>query len=133
MTGYTHLIVGFALSNTLHLSVPDTVVCVVASLLPDIDSKKSYLGRFNPLASWLSHRGITHNPITIMVITLILSEYHNVIPFFIGAMSHLVLDSLTPMGIPFGKRRIKLARIKTGSIGEWITLMIILLILWEVK
>ncbi len=134
MTGYTHLMTGIVMSDGLKLNAQDTILCMFATLLPDIDKKCSILGRFNPLAKYIKHRGITHHPLIILVISVLLSKYHLETPFFFGALSHLFLDSLTPMGIPlWNKHRLHLAYIPTGSMGEWTVFLIISLlpILWR--
>lgn len=45
----------------------------------------------------------------------------------LGGLSHIVLDSLTPMGVPVapfdGKRRMGIRRISTGSFGERLFLL----------
>jgi len=51
----------------------------------------------------------------------------------LGALSHIALDALNPSGVPllpFGKRpRLKLALISTGSLGEWVFLAGIVVLL----
>lgn len=113
----------------------------VGSVFPDIDHRGSYIGRKFKITSFivsktLGHRGATHAPLVLFLLSGLLmflghsflSEsllpyaYLGVSGFFIGAMSHLFLDSLTPAGIPlfypFSKRSVNLLNIPTGSMLE---------------
>jgi inner membrane protein len=113
-------------------------ILLTASVIPDIDSHKSKIGKkIKPVSFlinfFLGHRGIFHSVFLPLLISLLilLINYELTIAFFIGYLSHLVLDSLTPGGImlfyPFSKKRLK-GFIRTGSLVENI-LFILLLIL----
>ena len=95
-------------SNPLYISV-----CILGSLLPDIDHTKSIIGKaFYPLSKWISihygHRTITHSLLFILSITLIsvfiennFSDNLNVsIILFFSVFSHFILDMVTMQGIP---------------------------------
>jgi inner membrane protein len=101
---------------------------IIFSILPDIDSARSYLGkRARPLSTilqlFLDHRAFFHSLLFIIagtVIMIILSPTI-ALAFLVGAGSHLFLDALTREGIrPFYplKRRVRGA-IKTGSLIEF--------------
>jgi inner membrane protein len=89
------------------------IFTIVASILPDIDHTKSFIGKaFYPLAKYIDrrfgHRTITHSLIfliTIWIINWITIKYfhinpaYNVILFF-SVLSHFILDMITLQGIP---------------------------------
>lgn len=103
-----------------------------ASTLPDIDHPLSVPGRRHMgiseyLNSHFGHRGITHYPITLLLIGLLMgfiwyfipmSEWLSVgllwifIGFLVGYLSHILLDTFNSAGIalfyPFWKRRVKI-------------------------
>lgn len=73
------------------------------SILPDIDEIHTILGRFNILA-WLGvmeHRGITHTLLASLLFGLFFSigGIDAGLCLWVGYLSHLWLDSKTPMGI----------------------------------
>ena len=81
---------------------------LVASILPDIDHKKSLIGRiFFPISFYISkkygHRTITHSIFFLITATIIASlslpKIYTYIVFF-GVFSHLVFDMLTISGVP---------------------------------
>lgn len=75
---------------------------IIGSLSPDIDSEKSYMGRYiKPLSSWIPHRTITHTFWTVLVLSIlsyfIKSYYFNA--FLFGYVFHIVEDSFSKQGI----------------------------------
>lgn len=119
---------------------------VIGSLFPDIDHPNSFVGkRAKPLSLLLSktagHRGATHAPLVILMLYVILSRLAIgategiqqsfllvlIGGFVVGALSHLFLDSLTVGGIPllypFTSKHYRLARLKTGGIGEYLSIL----------
>lgn len=107
----THLMAGLALSFMFNL---DPVMVVAGALMPDLD----YI---------IWHRKLLHN-----VFVLIGAFLYN-FAFGIGWLSHLLLDGLTMYGVawfwPIYRRRIRLAKFKTGGIVDSI-LFIVFLVLW---
>ena len=112
------------------------VILLIASALPDIDSYKSKIGKkIKPLSFliniFLGHRGIFHSPFLLILISIIISIINIEIAaaFFIGYLSHLILDSLTLKGImlfyPFSKKRTR-GLIRTGSLWENIFFILLL-------
>lgn len=138
---------------------------VLGSIFPDIDHRGSYLGRrmriiSTPLTiagevskqskkmlnqvrtnkisteSIISHRGITHTPLLLMVLmsimlfastrlldglaSLVLS--YMAIGFGIGIASHIFLDTLTKGGVPllypFSSKKFSFLPLKTGGMME---------------
>jgi len=82
------------------------IICILfGSLLPDIDTKTSSLGRwivFRPFQVAFAHRGITHSLLFLGILSL---AFWYILPqgllgFVIGYGSHLFLDLLTIKGIP---------------------------------
>ena len=125
MLGKTHVAVGVtAYVAVAGFNPAGMAVVAVASKLPDID-----------LA--FKHRGITHSFIALVVLGFITkAAYPNILtPVLIGYGSHLILDTLTPMGIPWlwpKKTKYKIPIIRTGSIGERMiryTVMFLLILL----
>jgi len=122
---------------------------VIGSLFPDIDHRGSYLGRKAKITSTITnalfgHRGITHSPIvmgTFVFFLYLLSKLFIVtspfiklwfIGFFLGILSHIFLDMLTkggvPLLLPFTKKRISLTKMKTGSMGEKLVMIIMVIV-----
>jgi len=107
----THLAIGLAIGlyflpyvNNQLLFIP---IIIISSLLPDLDSANSYLGRkrfLRPLSMILKHRGILHTYTFCILISIILAMYYPIyaLPFFLGYSFHLLADSFTTNGIrPF--------------------------------
>ncbi|PIN78630.1 metal-dependent hydrolase [Candidatus Woesearchaeota archaeon CG_4_10_14_0_2_um_filter_33_10] len=138
----THIIFSFLISlliiNSFNIQnkIIFIVILLIASALPDIDSYKSKVGKkIKPLSFliniFLGHRGIFHSLFLLILILLfiMLINYEITAAFFIGYLSHLVLDSLTPEGVmflyPFSKKRIQ-GFIRTGSLFENILFVLLL-------
>lgn len=86
---------------------------VLVSLLPDIDTPKSLIGKpFYPLSKWLyrkyGHRTITHSILFALILTLITYIFqrlqvippHYALIIFFAYFGHLLLDMLTTTGVP---------------------------------
>ncbi len=138
----THLIfsflIGLLIINSFNIQnkIIFIIILLIASALPDIDSYKSKIGKkIKPISFLINlffrHRGIFHSPFILILISLVIALINPEIAaaFFIGYLSHLVLDSLTPEGImffyPFSKKRTK-GRIRTGSLFENILFILLL-------
>lgn len=111
MLSKTHLAIGvFAVLfflphvNNKWVFIP---VVLIASLLPDIDSGFSTLGKhkvLRPFQLLMKHRGFIHSFTFCFLISLIFAFYIPVLafPFFLGYSLHLVADAWTVEGIkPF--------------------------------
>lgn len=75
-----------------------------ASLLPDVDSAHSYVGRsifLRPLQWMMKHRGCLHSITFAFFVSFVLVLFLPVaaFPFFVGYAGHLLLDSFTVEGI----------------------------------
>lgn len=107
----THLAIGFFAAMFLinHVSYKFTfiVVTLIATMLPDIDTAFSTMGKnmVTRSAQMLTkHRGLIHSFTLCLGISLLLAMYLPVLalPFFLGYAMHLLVDSFTIEGIrPF--------------------------------
>ena len=90
------------------------IFLILGSLFPDIDTPYSILGRYNLLAQVLSHRRFTHTVICCVIVSSIICiyEWDIGVSFAFGYMTHLLGDTLTPMGImwfyPYSKKYYRL-------------------------
>lgn len=89
MNTITHAILALALSEAFMLN---PLVTTISAILPDIDS---LIG--------ITHRTITHSLLFMLITSLIIYKIKGIrltYAFIIGFSSHLITDSITPMGIP---------------------------------
>lgn len=139
MKGTTHLAVGcvsgIAIATQLELPLPTAGIaagcCMVASLLPDLDSCTSLIGRRAfPVSSivqlFFGHRTALHAPLLWLVL---LGIAYGVYPQYglyiaaagIGILTHLGLDILNPAGVPLFwpvKKRYHLGTLRSGGIVD---------------
>ncbi len=156
MTAPTHIAFGlltvassFSLfSMSFHRNLPAVACAIIGSLLPDVDSPRSSIGRAMPFASipierrW-GHRSITHSLLCMLalsVVTLPLLAWETACyaAILIGYMSHLIADSTTKSGVPLFYPHLAVCvfpgsaryRIKTGSLmGEGTVLAVVIILL----
>jgi len=137
MTAGTHILAGILMAAFLKLPV---LPAAVGSVVPDIDLSK---GLPPPYKRNLfnSHRGITHHPIVPAFLLLgvfflrkngfiELSTY--LLSFTVGYISHLILDALNPLGIPYKFSyypRFSLKWMKSGRIGEIFVILLLISLL----
>lgn len=100
------------------------IIWVLASLIPDIDSTKSILGRFFKPVGWvLRHRFWLHSVFSAVILSVLIAfiDVRMAYAVFLGYVSHLFLDMFNHQGIaifyPFSKFRIR-GPLKTGKTGE---------------
>lgn len=89
MNTITHAIAGFAISEAFMLN---PLIVVIAAILPDLD-----------YVTGIEHRTITHSLLMMIAITALIWKYSgkkNGFSFLLGYSAHLMLDSITPMGVP---------------------------------
>lgn len=119
--------------------VPFAVAAMIGSVAPDIDHKNSFISnRLKPFGFLVrrttTHRGATHSPLIISLFSLLIyyglelagfssHAYSITLGFFIGAISHVLLDMLNTQGVPLlfpipKAKRFRLARILTGGVIE---------------
>ena len=103
------------------------LILVFSGILPDIDHSKSWIGKKLNLFSWLinfifGHRKFIHSIIFSSLIAILIRMFFNDywIPFYLGFISHLILDSLTKQGIyPFYPSNFKIhGLVKTNGLIE---------------
>ena len=155
MTAPTHIAFGlltvagsFSLfSMSIHRNLPAIGCAIIGSLLPDVDSPSSSIGRVMPFASipierrW-GHRSITHSLLcmfALSVVTLPLLAYQTACyaAVLLGYMSHLIADCATKSGVPLFYPHPAVCvfpnsakyRIKTGSLGEGMVLAVVVMLL----
>lgn len=142
MMGKTHflfgLIVGIMSISLLNPSNPYIFLFVVAlfSIIPDIDSKNSILGKRTKIFAWLmNHRGLFHSLIMLAAFSVagfVLFGQEIGLAVFLGYASHLFLDLLTKQGIypiyPFHHFHIR-GFIKTNRITEHVIMFFMFAVL----
>ena len=135
----THLAIGLAfglyflpLVTYKILFVP---VVLIASLLPDIDSVNSKIGKkivFRPIQAFMTHRGPLHSYTICVLVSLLFALFFPVIalPFFLGYSFHLFADSFTLNGIrPFWPLKFSTAGVvKVGGAADKVILIIFVVI-----
>ena len=122
----THLLITLffvlILLSSVENKVVFAVVALIATFIPDIDTKFSKLGKrkvFRPLQFFVSHRGFLHSFVFLGLVSFIFYLFLPIVmfPFALGYGLHLVADGFTIQGIkPFYplKRRWHW-KIKTGG------------------
>lgn len=108
------------------IGIFQSIVRGLAALLPH--KKEQYV------RSVIGHRGISHSLTMCAIVSILLyflcQLFHTAsfIKYFFlgipaGMVSHILLDMLaggSPLFSPFSVKRVTLAHIKTGGVGEWI-------------
>lgn len=95
MTGRTHLSWGIATSLALCGDVASGALVTIGSILPDIDSHSSLLGKSLPfIPKIIKHRTWTHG-----LLFLVLCYFINMYLFY-GCCIHIILDMMTKQGCP---------------------------------
>ncbi len=111
------------------------VVALISSIIPDIDSEHSKVGRrglSKILASFSKHRGIFHSLFFVLIVGFVLWIYVPVISFafVFGYLFHLLIDCFTKRGVrlfyPF-KFRIH-GFVKSGGFFEKLILVLFLVL-----
>ncbi len=106
VTGQTVFLLG-AIATGHAPTIPEALVAMLAALIPDLDSRHSYLGRLLPFISRpmeyrFGHRTMTHS---LMVQGIIGAVAYTVLPFgfflalFSGWVSHSIADMMTVAGV----------------------------------
>lgn len=127
----TGLVYAAIMEAPISLALAVIGVSTAGSLFPDIDTRTSKVGsKVKHLSSFINrvfgHRTLFHAPLLYVTVSALLGEF---LPdfqvywtaFFLGVMSHLLLDMLNPKGIPLlypYPKKYRLARMKCGGKGE---------------
>jgi membrane-bound metal-dependent hydrolase YbcI (DUF457 family) len=135
MFSRTHIVIAVFFTFLLFQNSPNLFlflfVSIVATLIPDTDSKNSKIGRKKParmINFFMKHRGIVHSFLFLAIASVVIFIFWKeiLLPFALGYSLHLVADSLTLQGTRIfypAKIRIK-GIIKTGGITEFLTFTI---------
>jgi inner membrane protein len=137
MTAGTHVLAGILVAAIFNLPV---IPAVIGSIFPDIDLKKGL--PFPPERTLFnSHRGITHHiiiPVFLFLVAIWTKDFFSLqlgiylISFSFGYASHLLLDSLNPLGIPYTTSyypRLSLKLMKAGRTGEIFVILLLVSLL----
>ncbi len=148
MLGVTHALAGAAVATIVapRQRTVAVIVGAVSGLIADIDEPNSILGSKIPAISTtlnliLGHRGLTHTVIFALAIAFLgwglgpltgLTRRRCAFMTFLGVLSHVALDSLTPMGTqalwPLPTRLA--GHIRTGSLPEMALALVLTVVLW---
>ncbi len=135
MTTGTHILAGVAVA--LYFKLP-IFPAVLGSVFPDVDLKKGFPKKrtlFN------AHRGITHHvaiPAILMFAAFFFKDvipsviFKDILSFSLGYTSHLLLDALTPLGVPVGfsyRQRFSFKLLKSGKLSEIVVALLLLVFL----
>ena len=135
----THVLFGFFIGALLFLinkSILFLLLIILGSIFPDVDEHKSFIGRRLPVISRIlnflfGHRGIFHTIFIGMIIFIgfYLSGFLLLgLGFFIGYLSHLLLDSLTLLGVklfwPITNLQLR-GFVRTGGFTEYLFFIIL--------
>ncbi len=140
MLARTHLMLGVLASLIFLPYIENSFlflsVTILSSLLPDIDSIHSLIGRIKILrpVQWVvKHRGMIHSFTICTLLAIFFSLFFPLIvfPFFLGYGLHLLADSITVEGIrPFWPLRSSIqGKIRVGRNFEKIFFYFILIII----
>ncbi len=136
----THMVTGMVVAVFAGQPPAGVIISGVASLLPDIDSQNSKLGRMLPILSIpinlvFGHRGMFHSLLAALIISFLSLKFlpaYIAISIIIGYLSHLFMDALTPSKIPLlwpYAKRFGLPLVQTDSFVDVFLSIILALIL----
>ncbi len=139
MQGRTHIAIGvFAMFFFLPYVENKLVfipVVLIASMLPDIDSGFSTMGKraiFRPIQLFFKHRGALHSLTVCIALSLIFAYFIPVIafPFFLGYSLHLLADAWTIDGIkPFWPLQEQAkGKVRTGGTTEQLVFFVFIIL-----
>ena len=142
MTAGTHILAGIVLASYLKLPV---IPATLGAIFPDVDLKKGL--PFPPKRTLFNaHRGITHHPAVVLILfflSILVKDLYSknlgvsLLSFTVGYASHLFLDLLTPLGIPYKLKyypRLSFKLFKTGKLGElFVILLLVVALIYQVK
>ncbi len=116
---------------------------LLGSILPDIDEENSRINKWGGIlgkiiAFFSKHRGMFHSLLFAVGLSAILGYFWNWyygLALFVGYISHLIGDGLTPMGVqvfyPFLKFKFK-GPVKVGGLMEWVVRIILVVLIVKV-
>ena len=141
MMYYTHLAFGILVSLVslnffdINNKILFFLIVILFSIFPDIDYKKSKIGRKNKILSGIinfifGHRGLIHSIYIPLILFIIFYNLNKEIgsAILLGYGSHLIIDSINKAGIiplyPISSKKIR-GFVKTGSFLEKILFLAI--------
>lgn len=92
-----HAIIGLLSAMPVSHIPGDILLGVLGGMFPDIDHEKSLLGRFNPFARLMKHRGWTHTLSALLIFSVPFIAVNNM-TFAVGYLSHIIADWLHSWG-----------------------------------
>lgn len=135
MTYITHITGGIVVGGIAYAVVPVggplsfMAGAVLGSLMPDLDHPKAFLNkraRSTSILAGFGHRTFTHSLLftfLVLGVCLLSGIYKSVsMGLFWGILSHLLLDTLNPSGVPWlwpYSKKFSMANIHTGGGGEY--------------
>ena len=138
MTKPTHCTGGLLCGCILGVTTPTSIpFLLLGSLLPDIDTGKSAIGRIFFWQSGKNHRCFFHSLLFLGIFIAGSIKWTWCIPAAIGIASHILLDTLNTMPIQLlfpSNRKLKFpwSKCKAGSIYELLILILMLTVLFTV-
>jgi len=133
----THLAIALMFGLIFFRAVENNIIFIpillIAAMLPDIDTAKSYIGKgwyLRPVQWFLKHRGMIHS-LTFCILASFLISFAwtpAAFPFFLGYSSHLLADGITREGITaFWPLKGEMSwKIRTGGRTEILILLVVL-------
>lgn len=125
--------------TSLSWSATTFMAVTIGSLLPDIDTYKSWIGRrlwfiSAPIQMVFGHRGITHSLIAVIAMAALIYWWghignHLVLALAFGYLAHLTGDLIANSGVPLlwpWDKRISLPLISTGKASEYLFVAVFL-------
>jgi len=100
--GITHVFIALILYFSIfNFDLVTSIAIALGSLFPDIDTPYSVLGRYNIFTFIMKHRGRLHTLPGLLLISIVVYLFLDdfVWGFVYGYGLHLIMDTITPMGI----------------------------------
>ncbi len=138
MTSATHALVAVLVAISFDLPI---VPAVFGALLPDVDLRFGLQNYKRERGLLKSHRGITHHAALIpglFIFGLFAKDFFvdpvagYLLSFSVGYISHLILDTFNPLGIPYRLGyypRFSLKVVRTGGKGEIFVILLLVALL----
>jgi len=117
---YNHAVFNLGVSLVAGLQVPEIVLIIFGGMIPDVVD--SILAGRDQRLFYAIHRTFSHYPWPYLVFYFASYNFEVGQLVAFGALLHVLMDFLTPMGIPLVSptKRVSLAKIKTGSMFDYI-------------
>lgn len=90
-----HLIFGVFAAKLTAYNPDQFIMCLIGSLMPDIDHPRAFIGKFNPLAGIMKHRGWTHTVLGCALLSLLALPIGAYLAMLAGCLSHIIADKIS--------------------------------------